>query len=222
MGWKASCILVNTRADGYLGTFPEHDPERARAIVRDLDLGPFKSTGMTDFTEGIYPTRGELYVGAYDGAMIVAHESIAIDCLSEQVPPLVRWLAERLPGSRMLAIALQSVVNLYGYASYVEGRLVRVRAGATDGGVLVDHGDPLPEERPLFERSFLRDGQRIFVTDIDGVPVEFSDDAYGEEFVFELARRYVGCRLDQFESENLLIEKFERRRRGLLSWLLGR
>ena len=29
MGWKASCILINEREPGFLGTMPPHDPGRA-------------------------------------------------------------------------------------------------------------------------------------------------------------------------------------------------
>ena len=39
MGWKASCILVNERGPGYLGTMPAHDPHRARELIADLGSG---------------------------------------------------------------------------------------------------------------------------------------------------------------------------------------
>jgi hypothetical protein len=55
MGWKASCILINERGPGYLGTMPPHDPERARGLIADLGLGPCRSRGMTTVDEGIYP-----------------------------------------------------------------------------------------------------------------------------------------------------------------------
>lgn len=45
MGWKASCILINGREPGYLGTMPPHDPERARRLIADLGLGPCRSRG---------------------------------------------------------------------------------------------------------------------------------------------------------------------------------
>jgi len=32
MGWKASCILINVRGPGYLGTMPPHDPARANKV----------------------------------------------------------------------------------------------------------------------------------------------------------------------------------------------
>ena len=35
MGWKASCILVNEREPGYLGTMPPHDPGRAERLMQD-------------------------------------------------------------------------------------------------------------------------------------------------------------------------------------------
>ena len=62
MGWKASCILINEREPGYLGTMPPHDPERARTLIADLGLGRYRSRGTTTFEEGIYPDH--LVVGA--------------------------------------------------------------------------------------------------------------------------------------------------------------
>jgi hypothetical protein len=55
MGWKASCILINERGPGYLGTMPPHDPERARRLIADLGFGPCRSRGLTTFEEDIYP-----------------------------------------------------------------------------------------------------------------------------------------------------------------------
>src|SRR4051812_37163734 len=102
MGWKASCLLASTRDDGYLGTFPAHDPARARDLARRLGFDTYRGVGPATFEDGVYPQNGELYVGAYDGAVIVGSDRVAEECLSENVPPFVGRLAACLPRAEMV------------------------------------------------------------------------------------------------------------------------
>ena len=48
---------------------------------------------------------------------------------------------------------------------------------------------------------------------------EFTDDPLGEEFAFELSRRFLGCRFDEFDAWDLAMEKFVPVGRGIWSWL---
>ena len=41
MDWKASCILINEREPGYLGTMPPHDPGRHSPPGLPLSTPPF-------------------------------------------------------------------------------------------------------------------------------------------------------------------------------------
>ncbi|WP_020470093.1 DUF6928 family protein [Zavarzinella formosa] len=218
MGWKASCILASNREDGYLGALPAHDPQRADEIIRQLGMGAFERVGPSTFDEGIYPQDDSLYVGAYDGAIVLGSEEVAAVCISEKTPSLILHLADCLPNARMMAMVLHSVVNLYGYAIYENGKLLRVRAGSSDAGVFLDKGEPLPEEQMLFAKSIMKDGQRVYPTEINGEVEEFSEDCVGEEFVFELSRRFLGKRFDQFDAWELKMEKFARVKRSIWSW----
>ena len=92
-----------------------------------------------------------------------------------------------LPDARVLIVTLHSVVDLFGYAWFENGQFVRGRAGSADDGVFFDQGDLLPIERKL---------------------LDFDEDSAGEEFVMELCRPFLGCRLDQFSIENLQMERF--------------
>jgi hypothetical protein len=123
MGWKASCILINERGPGYLGTMPTHDPERARRLIADLGLGPCRSRGMTTFDYGIYPDH--LVVGAYDGAAVIGTP----DLINSSEPigrnPLILRVLTTFPKAAVLSVCLHSVVNLFNYAYFEEGRLLR-------------------------------------------------------------------------------------------------
>jgi acyl carrier protein len=214
MGWKASCILINERGPGYLGTMPPHDPQRARRLIADLGLGPCRSRGMTTFEEGIYPDH--LVVGAYDGAAVIGDPQIINACLSLSGDPLIDRVLLLFPQAAVLRVGLHSVVNLWSYAYFEGGKLLRAYGGSADMGVVVDEGEWLPEERPHFERSVVRDGQRYFCTEIYGEEVEFDASAYGETLALEVMGRFFGCRPDQGHPQidplGLTMESFERER----------
>jgi acyl carrier protein len=212
MGWKASCILINERRTGYLGTMPPHDPQRARRLIADLGLGPCRSRGMTTFDEGIYPDR--LVVGAYDGAAVIGDPQIIGAGFSPAADPLLGRVRALFPKAAILRVGLHSVVNLWSYAYFEGGKLLRAYGGAAEEGVVVDEGEWLPEERPHFERSVVRDGRRYFYADIGGEQEEFSASAYGETLAFEVVGRYFGCPPDQVHTQidplELTMEAFER------------
>jgi hypothetical protein len=222
MGWKASCLLASNREDGYLGTIPEHDPQRAAELARRIGSRSFRYVGAATFEEGFYsPNGNELYVGAYDGAAIVGTERVFTECLTKTVSPLVKTLDAWLPGGRILAMALQSVTGFFGYAFYDNGKLLRLLAGSPDDGVIIDMGEPLPEEFPKTEEVMVREGKRYYLSELEGEVCETPVECMGEEFVFELSRRFFDRRLDESDDRwNLKMDKFIRSPKwGFWSWL---
>jgi hypothetical protein len=211
MGWKASCILINEREPGYLGTLPPHDPERARKLISALGLGRCRSRGMTTFDVGIYPDH--LVVGAYDGAAVIGTPEILDSCTSLGDERLMARILHLFPQAAVLRVGLHSVTNLWSYAYFEGGRLLRAYGGAADEGVVMDEGQWLPEERPHFERSVVRDGWRYFYAEINGQMEEFNAPAFGESLTFEVMGRFFGCRPDQgseVDPLELPMESFDR------------
>lgn len=212
MGWKASCILINERGPGYLGTMPPHDPQRARRLIEDLGLGPCRSRGLTTFDEGLYPDH--LVLGAYDGATVIGTPDLINS--SERIGRnlLILRVLNAFPKATVLSVCLHSVVNLFGYASFEDGVLIRAYGGSAEDGVVVDQGELLPEEQPHFEHSIVRDGKRLFYADIGGRMAEFSAEAYGETLAFEGMARFFGCRIGRdhpwIDPFALTMEAFER------------
>jgi len=119
-------------------------------------------------------------------------------------------------------MGLHSVVNYYGYALFQGTTLLRVRAGSADDGVIVDQGAWLPEEQQLFAKSIVRDGERFFLQEIDGTVEEFDHSAYGEEFVFDLSRRFFGKRIDQMDTWEIEMESFAAAPKPLWKRLFGK
>jgi len=211
MGWKAWCVLINERDPGYLGTMPPHEPQRARRLIADLGLGRYRSRGMTTFDEGIYPDR--LVIGAYESAAVIGAPKL-FDPFKPMSSPVVTRILKTFPQAAVLSLSLHSVVNLFSYAYFEHGGLLRAYAGSADSGVVLDVGEWLAEERPHFERSVVREDKRYFYSEIRGSAVEFSADAFGERLAFEVAARFFGCRLGKshpvIEPLELPMEAFER------------
>jgi hypothetical protein len=212
MGWKASCILINEREPGFLGTMPPHDSERARRLITDLGIAPHRSRGMTTFDEGIYPDQ--LVIGAYDGAAVIGAPSKFHEFEPMAGHPLIPRILRTFPQAAVLVIGLHSVVNLFYYSYFESGKLLRAYGGAAECGVMLDVGPWLPEERPHFERSVVRDGMRYFLVETDGQKEEYNAPAFGEDLVFELMAKFFGCRPDRvhpkIEPGELAMESFER------------
>lgn len=213
MGWKASCILVDERKPGHLvTTSPRHDPERARKVAGVVESGRHRSRGMTTFDAGIHPDS--LVVGAYDGMTIIGHPDIAKACLEPAADPITSRILTAFPQAAVLRVGLDGVANLWSYAYFERGKLRRAHGGTADDGVLLDAGEPLTEEKAHFERSIVRDGERIFFSEIDGRAEEFDASAFGETLVFEVMARFLGCRPDEtkddFDPLELPMERFER------------
>lgn len=190
MGWKASSLIATNGDEGYLTTFPLPDAAKAREYLSRLG-GSYQSLGETTFENGVYPQdNDDLYVGAYANALVVGSVPIAEEAFLGGVPRAVQCATEMLPGCRILIAVLHSVVDLFGYAWYEGGELLRARAGSADDGVFFEKGSPLAIERKL---------------------KEFDKTIDGEDLVMELCRPFLGCRFDEYDAWDLKMELFKRR-----------
>ena len=221
MGWKASCILINERGPGYLGTMPPHDPGRAVELIAGLGLGRHRSRGMTTFDMGIYPDH--LVVGAYDGAAVIGDPRIIDSCLSLGDDRLMGRVLGLFPQAAVLRVGLQSVVNLFSYEYFEGGQAApglrrqcrrwspggRGRAGCPRSGPTSSGPSSVTASGSSTPRS-------------TGGTEEFDASAFGEELAFEVMGRFFGCRPDRADSGvdplELPMESFERGEDGRWWW----
>ena len=188
-GWKAFNLIATARDDGYLTTFPQPSPANARQFLRLLG-GSYESRGDATLESGLYPQDvGDLYVGAYEDAIVLGSVPITRAAFSGDVPQAVTCATALFPGCRVLIVMLHSVVDLFGYAWFEDGKLLRARAGSADEGVFFERGSPLPLESKL----------KACDETIDG-----------EELVMELCRPLLGCRIDEYDSWDLKMELFQK------------
>lgn len=189
MGWKAFNLIATNREEAYLTTFPPPRPDNAREFLGLLG-GVYEGRGESTLEDGLYPQdANDLYLGAYEGAIVLGSIPVCEEVFSGGVPRAIDCATRMLPKCRLLVVTLHSVVDLFGYAWFEDGKLLRARAGSADDGVFFESGPPLPLEQKL----------KAFDESIDG-----------EELVMELCRPFLGCRIDEYDAWDLKMELFRR------------
>lgn len=207
MGWK-SCYIIAAEKDcpfGYLGTLPTHNTDRATKIFEKLGY-PLSNRRESHIDD--YPKDNLVTLGAYDKAVIVSDQAV-FDCFDNRNHPLLRNALTLFPDGTLLMVVLHSTVNYFGYAFYENGQLKREYAGGGDQGVTHEYGELLEEEREAFDKSKIVDGQRLFLSEHNGVIEEYEPDLYGETLVFAVLCRFYGEILDQPTSEHLWPEDLQ-------------
>ena len=205
MGWKAFAILA-TDTPGYFGTRPAHDPSAAEALRRQLGLERYEHAGETDFYSALYPAGGDLYIGAYENGCILCESDLPTSFFAAEHARRIRRprtdldsvrtrLLTLYPQGQVMALVLHSVVNLWGYSIYTQGRLLRTAAGASDDGLFANEGAPLPEEQAVLQRCPL---DRV------------DEEGEGEELVFDVTTRMFGRRLDSIDDIELRLAHYRR------------
>ena len=193
MGWKCAFVVVSNTE--------EKDPE---ALLRELGYGNLSPAAADSFDVAMYPRDGKAYVGHFNGHLVIADEFLAIESLEEGLNDQEQVLLNRYPGSEIASFSLHSVTNFWGYSLVRNGQKIRLRAGFSNDGVIMEEGDPLPEEAELLSKSKVNaEGIREYWLD-DDQEEPYEDAEVGEEFVFQLASRYFDRPLDH--ADNLIFE----------------
>ena len=114
MGWKASMLIVNnpTAVDNY-------------TLLQELGFKNLTKIQDEPFDSVIYPKSGRVYIGTYkENLIICANDFAEDDFLKDQNAEVKQVLAKVFPSSEICAIALHSVVNLWGYVVMQGGKVV--------------------------------------------------------------------------------------------------
>lgn len=221
MGTKMFCVFINEREPGYLGTFPAHDPEKAKEMLEKLGyseysaLKPFSQT--TILSEGIDWLKESIFIGAYPGATIVCDEDLATGFFIQPHNERVKHILATFPNATIVVAVLISTSSGWGYAVYEQGKLLRMSSGDGDTGITDDFGSLLPEELSHFKSSVVRDGMRYFLWDSFTQQHESNHVDYGESLVFSILNRIFGH--DPMEQDGAF-DKLEVERFKLKQWLL--
>lgn len=214
MGWKIFAIFAAEEA-GYFGTKPPHDPARAERLRQQLGLDGYEPAGPSRFDQAMYPRDGALHIGAYPRGMILCDADLPACFFDEQPRRSINGagmafgefkarLLALYPDGLVVALVLHSVVNLWGYSVYSRGELLRSAAGASDDGLIANHGAPLAEEAAI-----------LGICPLDEIDAE----GYGEDLVFDVSARLFGKRIDAFDEIALDLSAYGKQKTGAASFL---
>jgi hypothetical protein len=125
----------------------EPDPAATRALVAATHPG-WTRTGSSgsNLFDDCYPEEGTAYAGSFPGIDILCDRDV-MDHLPSAFP--ARYL-DVAAGRRVILHAMHSVVDMFVYAVWENGTLVRSLALTPDDGIIEDIGDPLPFETPYW------------------------------------------------------------------------
>ncbi|QDT55279.1 hypothetical protein Pan44_33220 [Caulifigura coniformis] len=217
MGWKCFAVFA-TDVPAYFSSLPPHDPEAADRLREKLGLSDHERVGRSIFDEAMYPDSGTLFLGAYPHGAILCDVDRSADFFDDVSYRIIGKSAGRVagtdfrsrflqiyPNGEVLAVVLSSVVNLWGYAVYSRGKLIRVAAGTADDPLFANEGEPLPEEAGVLRECPMAQVDR---------------ECRGEDLVFDvMAGRMLGRRVDDPDYDEIMLELSEYRKRdgGVLS-----
>ena len=193
MGWKASSIIISPLS--------ATDNEK---LLNELGFINLLKIEDEPFEVAIYPDDNKVYIGTYKNNLIISAPDLPLTFFEDELTPAEKTLIAHFPNTEICSIVLHSAVNFWGYSLAKNGIKIRARAGSSDDGTFVDFGEPLEEEKELLSKSTVdNEGNRTYL--LDDFPNEpFTEDAVGENFVFEISSRFFGVPLDR--ADDLLFE----------------
>lgn len=193
MGWKLSSIIINPKTE-----------IQFENLLEELGFSNLKKIEDEPYDVAIYPEADKVFVGIYKNNLIISANNLPLEFYNKSLSALEEKLINLFPDSEICAVSLNSVINHWGYAIIRDGKKIRARTGDGDSGTTLDIGEPVKEELGLFSKSKLdANGQRKYYFE------SYSEEPYvesqvGENFVFEIFKRYTGIQLDR--DDELLFE----------------
>jgi len=125
----------------------ESDPAATRALVAATHPGwEGTSSSESNLSDDCFPEEGTVYAGSFPGIDVLCDRDV-MDYLPSEFP--ARYL-DVAAGRRVILHAMHSVVDMFVYAIWENGTLVRSLAMSSDDGIVENIGTPLPFEAPYW------------------------------------------------------------------------
>lgn len=202
MGWTTACLIINEGPPGYFANFPLPSQSRARKILVDQLGEHYGQSKFSNLDRALSPPSGWFGFGAYDKGIILAGHKDLFGYVENPRGTLVSSLLRSFASGEALLFELTSSTGYFGFAFYVEGKLLRALAADPERGVIVDTSNLREPIQGLEEQAMANKNPA----------------SKGETVIFGLTQRFLGSPLDQFQGERLSIELIKKRPR-ILSWL---
>ena len=173
VGWKLNLLARRSRPG-----------DNFDALARAFGFDP-PAAERLPLERALHPSPG-VALAHWNDHLLILSSSLANGLLASPLPDATgrKALAVLGPG-RVLAATLHSVTNLYGYALYESGKLVRGKTGAADEGVIWEQGQAFDWEKSWLEDF---DGEQAvfsFLSECFGSPLDVGSE---QLFALEVCR----------------------------------
>jgi len=201
MGFKTSMITIKQP------TTTISDEE----LLKALGFTNIIFSGDTTFEECMYPSDKSINLGHYNRCLILTDDYQLTTFLElSKTPHLLsdyeKVLTQLYPDTEILTVACHSAVNYHLYSLVKNGQKLRFKK-VVHGEPIIEYGERLEEEEKVYHYSKDIDGQRMFrSTYKDDEVYDSTEDQMMEDFVFGVAKRYLGVMISTSEDEELMFE----------------
>ncbi|MEU5883947.1 hypothetical protein [Spirillospora sp. NPDC047279] len=202
MAWSVALACASAgEPDKVFGPGLVPDPAAATSMARGLyPAATLVETGDTVLDFALWPYEDELFVGAYDRAVLLCDRRLF--CLDDDARRIADTAAAALPGANCGVLVLHSVISGCWFRWYEAGELRRDVFVTAEDGVVVDQGERMPAELPFWKA--IDEGA-------PDVPLPFDPEEFGlalaEEHMF--GRRIAERGPDGFLPMELPLRRFK-------------
>ncbi|MBA9005104.1 MULTISPECIES: DUF6928 family protein [Thermomonospora] len=145
------------------------DAAAAAGVARGLHpAAGLVETGETVLDFALWPYEDEVFVGAYERALLVCDRRLF--GMDEDARRIADTVGRALPGGTAGVLVLHAVVSGCWFRRYEGGELVRDVFVTAEDGVVVDQGERLPVEQPYW---------KAVDAGAPDVPLPFDQESFG-------------------------------------------
>jgi len=198
MGHKASMIIIHRPSM----LLPEE------ALLEYLNFNDLIFSETTTMDSCIYPGDKSVSIGYYNDNIVICEDYLLTTSLETTDDPVTlagyeQILTALFPGSEILTVACHSSVNYHLYSLVRDGKKLRFKRIVASGPIL-EHGDQLEEEKPLYASSRVIEGRRFFERRQQEHTHAVTEDQLMEDFAFGVAKRHLGVKISSGEENALM------------------
>jgi len=200
MGHKASMIIVHRPST----LLPEE------VLLECLNFNDLIFRETTTMDSCIYPGDKSVSIGYYNDSIVICEDYLLTTSLETTDDPVTlagyeQALTTLFPGSEILTVACHSSVNYHLYSLVRDGKKIRFKRIVASGPIL-EYGEPLEEEKPIYASSRVIEGRRFFETRRQDHTHAVTEDQLMEDFAFGVAKRHLGVKISSGEENALMFE----------------
>ncbi len=199
MGFKSSIITIQ-------------NPNKTitdRELLDALGCEKFVYDSETTFEQCMHPSDESINVAVYNGCIVIT-DDFQLSSFLDQVGASdlaahEKALTSIFNNAEILTTACHSSINFHIYSLAQGGKKIRYK-GIADGSPLVEFGEYLKEEKPIYANSTIVNGTRMFKSSYteNSDVYDNTEDQLMEDFTFGIAKRHLGIEIATAEDEELM------------------